>query len=167
MLHHRSRIMTCRFYVLFTIMSGWLLTACSPSGALTTVGQTIPTPPSATALPRVARYDRYLLVNLTPPGSQYRLLSQVMDITFPPRAIQSVGDALRYLLKESGYRLCGASAPLDALLAYPLPAAHRHLGPVSLDAALTILAGPAWQLTVDEQRRLVCFIPVAEVHHGA
>jgi type IV pili sensor histidine kinase/response regulator len=43
-------------------------------------------------------------------------------------------------------------------LALPLPAAHYRLGPVLLRDALLTLAGPVWDLQVDDGERKVCFI---------
>jgi type IV pili sensor histidine kinase/response regulator len=40
----------------------------------------------------------------------------------------------------------------------PLPAAHRQLGPLFLRDALLTLAGPAWDLTVDDVARQLCFV---------
>jgi type IV pili sensor histidine kinase/response regulator len=63
---------------------------------------------------------------------------------------------LRHVLLRTGYRLCDAAdaAPLFAL---PLPAAHLRLGPLPLRDALLALAGPAWQLSIDDGARQVCF----------
>jgi type IV pili sensor histidine kinase/response regulator len=38
-----------------------------------------------------------------------------------------------------------------------LPAAHLRLGPLFLRDALLTLAGPAWELQVDDVTRRVCF----------
>nr|WP_244589997.1 hypothetical protein [Xenorhabdus budapestensis] len=38
----------------------------------------------------------------------------------------------------------------------PLPSVHTQLGPVRLRTALQVMAGPAWQLEVDEVQRVVC-----------
>jgi type IV pili sensor histidine kinase/response regulator len=43
------------------------------------------------------------------------------------------------------------------LYALPLPAAHRHLGPMTLRDALLTLAGPAWELHADDRARQICF----------
>jgi type IV pili sensor histidine kinase/response regulator len=67
----------------------------------------------------------------------------------------TVGEALHHVLRQSGYRLC--ESPDAALSALPLPAAHRRLGPMTLRDALLTLAGPAWNLSVDDFSRQVCF----------
>ncbi|MBV2205737.1 MAG: PilL N-terminal domain-containing protein [Pseudomonas sp.] len=104
----------------------------------------------------VVRYGRYTLVELTPAAAQQDLLLQVVDVSIPDTLHASVGDALRYVLRRSGYQLC-AGRETDALQALPLPAAHYHLGPLQLRDALLVLAGPARTLNVDHAARRVCF----------
>lgn len=109
----------------------------------------------------VVRYGRYRLVELQANAGQRDLLAQVMDITVPQAASQqavTVADAMRYVLLNSGYRLCDDKSvhPFNAL---PLPLAHYRLGPVTLKEALAVLAGPGWQMQVDQQRRVICFAP--------
>ena len=53
-------------------------------------------------------------------------------------------------------------AEAATLYALPLPAAHLRLGPLMLRDALLTLAGPAWELSVDDLTRQVCFS-----RHGA
>ncbi len=75
-------------------------------------------------------------------------------------SVQTVGRALERVLAPSGYQLASvpASCPsLPSLLAWPLPAVHRRLGPMRLDEALKTLAGPAHYLVVDPMHRLVSF----------
>ena len=104
----------------------------------------------------VTRYGRYTLVELVPSAAQRDLMRQVVDITMPSTFDATVGDALGYVLLRSGYRMCD-SAETSALYALPLAAAHLHLGPVMLRDALQTLAGSAWDLSLDEESRQVCF----------
>jgi len=104
----------------------------------------------------VTRYGRYTLVELAPTAAQHDLLLQVVDVDIPGTLGATVGDALRHLVLRSGYRLCDEQAA--DLLALPLPAAHYRLGPLLLRDALLTLAGPAWDLQVDDGERKVCFI---------
>lgn len=104
----------------------------------------------------VTRYGRYTLVELAPTAAQHDLLLQVVDVEIPGTLGATVGDALRHLVLRSGYRLCDEQSA--DLLALPLPAAHYRLGPVLLRDALLTLAGPAWDLQVDDGERKVCFI---------
>ncbi|HBO3354304.1 TPA: PilL N-terminal domain-containing protein [Pseudomonas aeruginosa] len=125
---------------------------------------TPPLPPSApheVAAPPpeyipVVRYGRYTLVELTPTAAQHDLLLQVVDVSIPDTLHASVGDALRHVLRRSGYQLC-AGRETDELHALPLPAAHYHLGPLQLRDALLALAGPARTLHVEHAARRVCF----------
>lgn len=104
----------------------------------------------------VVRQGRYTLVELVPSAAQRDLMQQVVDITMPSTSDTTVGDALGYVLLRSGYRVCD-SADTSALYALPLPAVHLHLGPLMLRDALQALAGPAWDLSIDEANRQVCF----------
>lgn len=105
----------------------------------------------------VVRHGRYALVELVPQNGQGDLMQQIVDITFPAAVIQSVTDAIRYLLLHSGYRMsedCEAAHTFDELA---LPAAHAHVGPLTLHNALQVLIGPGWQLHEDDASRMLCF----------
>ena len=80
----------------------------------------------------------------------------MIDASIPDTLHASVSDALRHVLRRSGYRLCDGP-DTEALNALPLPAAHYHLGPLLLRDALLTLVGPAWDLHVDDGARRVCF----------
>ncbi|WDJ24476.1 PilL N-terminal domain-containing protein [Xanthomonas campestris pv. raphani] len=125
-----------------------------------------PMPATDTTLTRaipVVRQSRYTLVELVPETAQRDLLLQVVDITLPPSPQTTVGEGLQYLLRHSGYRLCTDGAARSELYAQPLPAAHMHLGPLTLRDALLTMAGSAWNLSVDDASRQVCFHRAAEV----
>lgn len=115
-----------------------------------------PDPGVSTDLTPVVRYGRYTLIELVPEPAQRDLMRQVVDVVIPANLDINVGDALRHVLRRSGYRLCD-TADATALYALPLPAAHLHLGPLILRDALLTLAGPAWDVTVDDGARQVCF----------
>lgn len=77
-----------------------------------------------------------------------------------PRSARTVGDAVRHLLRDSGYRLAPAqnSHPkMQTLLNSPLPAAHRIITPMSLCDALTMLGDEAWEVVYDPINRLVAY----------
>ncbi len=102
---------------------------------------------------------RYSLLSATPTPAQAELLATTMAVRFPER-IQTVGEAVRYLLQRSGYRLASAAATgpdTVALFALPLPAVHRSLGPMTLKDALETLAGPVFHLVQDPVHRLIIF----------
>ncbi|MCP3994765.1 MAG: hypothetical protein GY722_06845, partial [bacterium] len=72
----------------------------------------------------------------------------------------TVGEAVRYLLQRSGYRLPTAESigpDTVVLFGLPLPAVHRSLGPMTLRDALATLAGPAFYLVQDPVHRLITF----------
>ena len=74
--------------------------------------------------------------------------------------VTTVGEAVGVVLRGTGYLVSSLSdAPTEraALLAFPLPAAHRDLSGRSVRAALETLAGPAFKLVEDPVHRLVSF----------
>ncbi len=104
----------------------------------------------------MVRYDRYLLVSTDPAAVQRDPLSQIIDIRIPASVKPTVADALRYALRQSGYSLCATGAANGVLYRQALPAVQYQLGPMRLRTALQVLAGPAWQLEVDDVQRVVC-----------
>lgn len=106
--------------------------------------------------PEVVRYDRYLLVSTAPQAAQRDPLSQVIDIRIPASLKPTVADAMRYALKQSGYTLCATGPANGVLYRQPLPAVQYQQGPVRLRTALQVMAGPAWQLEVDDVQRVAC-----------
>ncbi|WP_262946496.1 PilL N-terminal domain-containing protein [Xenorhabdus indica] len=107
-------------------------------------------------MPEVVRYGRYLLVSTDPTEAQRDPLSQLIHIQLPVSQDPTVADAMRYALRQSGYSLCTPEKNNAILYRQPLPSVHTQLGPVRLRTALQIMAGPAWQLEVDEVQRMVC-----------
>lgn len=102
---------------------------------------------------------RYSLLAATPTEAQVAPLTTMITVQFPDR-VRTVGDAVRHLLSQSGYRLAGSGAmgPEAAyLFALLLPAVQRSLGPMPLQRALETLAGPAFRLVEDPVHRLVAF----------
>jgi type IV pili sensor histidine kinase/response regulator len=146
-----------------------LIPAILWAGCASTVPPVPAEPEVETTLPPVpsdwvpiARYGRYTLVELAPQAAQHNLMLQVVDISMPTTLHATVGDGLRYVLQRSGYALCDGDPQVAALYELPLPAAHLQLGPMFLRDALLTLAGPAWELQVDDRARQVCFMPIQE-----
>ncbi|VFR85020.1 PilL protein [plant metagenome] len=146
-----------------SLLAATVLTA----GCATTAAPVAPPPiEEAIALPKAAtpefvpvvRYGRYTLVELVPTAAQRDLLLQVVDVVLPEDARATVGDGLRHVLKRSGYQFCETAHAVIELYSLPLPAAHLRLGPLTLRDALLTLAGPAWDLQVDDRARQVCFV---------
>ena len=148
------------------LVGAGLLAAALASGCATTTVplapdaieevSTVPEPEAPEFIP-VVRYGRYTLVELAPTAAQRDLLLQTIDVSMPEDARATVGDGLRHVLKRSGYQLCETPSAVTELYALPLPAAHLHLGPMTLRDALLTLAGPAWELHADERARQICF----------
>ncbi|WP_295460787.1 TcpQ domain-containing protein [uncultured Pseudomonas sp.] len=115
-------------------------------------------PKGAVSEPQV-RYGRYTLVNTAPETEQRDLMAQIIDVSIPASMKPSVRDAMQYVVNRSGYSLCGPEqGHVNILYTRPLPATQYKLGPMSLRNTLQVLAGPAWQVKVDEVMRSVCFV---------
>ena len=148
------------------LVGACLLAAVLASGCATTTAplapeaieevSAAPEPETPEFIP-VVRYGRYTLVELAPTAAQRDLLLQTIDVAMPEDARATVGDGLRHALKRSGYGLCQTAHGVIELYALPLPAAHLHLGPMTLRDALLTLAGPAWELQADDRARQICF----------
>jgi conjugative transfer region protein (TIGR03748 family) len=104
---------------------------------------------------------RYTRLSTRPTAEQQDLLMQIVEVNIPSALTPSLRDALQHVLQRTGYSLCPAAPPVQPLFTRPLPAAHYRLGPIPLQGALQLLAGPAWQLLVDQRNRAVCFEPRA------
>lgn len=114
---------------------------------------------SGDLLARDVQVGRYASLIAAPTQAQTNLLSKMVTVKFPSR-VKTVGGAIQHLLRGSGYRLAGTSAADPArfdLLNFPLPKAHRSLGPMALRDALETLGGPAFRLVEDPLHRLVSF----------
>jgi len=102
---------------------------------------------------------RYSLFATTPTEAQADPLQATITVQFPD-AVRTVGEAVRHLLQQSGYRLAEPEATGSEsayLMALALPAVQRSLGPMLLRQALETLAGPAFRLVEDPVHRLVAF----------
>lgn len=106
----------------------------------------------------VVRYGRYTLVSTLPNADQRDLMAQIIDVSIPANMYPSVGDAMQYVLDRSGYSLCAMDTDQASnLYSRPLPSSQYKLGPMTLRNTLQVLAGPAWQVRVDEVKREVCY----------
>lgn len=143
--------------LLAAALAGGCATRTAPQAPAPIVEASPASEPDTPGFVPVVRYGRYTLVELAPRAAQRDLLAQVIDVTIPEDARATVADGLRHVLKRSGYQLCETAPAAADLYALPLPAAHLHLGPMTLRDALLILAGPAWELRTDDLTRQVCF----------
>lgn len=142
-----------------------LIVAVATSSCTTTETPPEPPPVLKTSFPPVERdpdfipvlrHGRYTLVELAPASAQRDLMRQVVQVSIPETRKATVGEALRQVLSRSGYRLC-SNNDVATLSALPLPASHHRIGPLMLRDALLTLSGSAWNLSVDDGARTVCF----------
>lgn len=112
------------------------------------------------AFESVTPVSRYLTINNKPRPEQINLLTQVVQVKFPQN-IQTIGMAVSYLLRFSGYSLISKkkmSPALLTMLSKPLPVVDRELGPVSLKDALMVLGGESFTLVQDPLNREINFL---------
>ncbi len=160
------RIIEKFLFLLTGISSTLLATGCTTTliesaAAETSVVKTLPSIP-IDWIP-VARYGRYTLMALTPRAEQHNLLLQSVQVSIPTDKAATVGEALDQVLRHSGYSLCDSSTEVSVLYDLPLPAPHRHLGPILLYDAIRILVGPAWNAEINIATRQVCFTRIREL----
>ncbi len=102
---------------------------------------------------------RYINYTNKPLPEQKNLMLQTVQTIFPP-SVKTVGQAIEYILRNSGYTL----APLDKaapeakkLFAMNLPIVDRNFGPMTLQDALKTLVGDSFGLRIDRLNRQVSF----------
>ncbi|AMR78652.1 PilL N-terminal domain-containing protein [Cupriavidus nantongensis] len=155
--HAERRLLAGFLGLLWSALAGGCATTTMPTAPDLIEEVSAAPEASAPELIPVVRYGRYTLVEMAPTAAQRDLLMQVIDVAMPEDARATVGDGLRHVLKRSGYGLCQTAHAVVELYALPLPAAHLHLGPMTLRDALLTLAGPAWELHADDRARQICF----------
>ena len=102
---------------------------------------------------------RYATVRAIPTDAQRDVMATTISMRFDA-SVKTVGDAVAVILGEVGYTLSDhatADPQRQRLLSHRLPTSHRELGPLSIRAVLSTLAGPVWQLVEDPSDRLVTF----------
>lgn len=145
------------------LLCSFILTGCQSPQTTTQVTISEPTKVAIDELTLepvpVIRHGRFTLVEVNQLSGEQDLLSQIIEISVPSSLSKqklTVKDGLNYVLIGSGYRLCQTSA-INAMDKLPLPAAHHRLGPVTINIALKTIAGPTWQMQIDQHNRLICF----------
>ena len=106
-----------------------------------------------------SQIGRYLTVKNKINESQMHLLSQSIQVRFP-QEIQTIGDAIKYLLRFCGYSLIATdqmNSALKTTISKSLPVIDRTLGPISLKAGLLTLVGPAFYVKEDPINRVIDF----------
>jgi conjugative transfer region protein (TIGR03748 family) len=102
---------------------------------------------------------RYTVAAAQPPKDIANPLAVIATVSFPRGQVQTVGEALTYLLLRTGYRLDQARLNEQAshVLTLPLPESHRRLGPYRVEDIVRTLIGQVWTLQVDGMVRSVAF----------
>ena len=117
------------------------------------------------ATPEVLREGRYTLVTLAPEDGQKYLLDQSVTVIVSQKNKKifnaNVERGLNTTLKDTGLSLCNRTSQpeqtLPILFSRPLPKVHYRFGPLRLRDALQMLAGPAYEITLNDITRTVCF----------
>ncbi|HAT1845534.1 TPA: hypothetical protein U0Y19_000933 [Legionella pneumophila] len=113
---------------------------------------------------KITQVSRYATVNNQPLAAQINPLKTVQQIHFPA-SIQTIGEAVNYWLRYSGYHLAPKdkqSESLQQVFQQPLPQVSRNLGPLSIDNGLTVLVGQQlFTLKQDDLLREINFSLIA------
>jgi conjugative transfer region protein (TIGR03748 family) len=91
----------------------------------------------------VTQINRYATVAHKPLPAQVSPLKAVQQIHFP-QDIKTIGQAVDYWLRYSGFHLIEANKQagnLKQILSQPLPQVDRNLGPLSIETGLLVLIG--------------------------
>lgn len=103
--------------------------------------------------------SRYTSEQVGPTENQTELLQTILRIQLPDR-IETVGEAIEYVLDPFGYRLSRrepGAAGQYLLLILPLPKPHRTIGPITLIEALSVLGGESFTPVINPVKRNVFF----------
>ena len=103
--------------------------------------------------------NRYTKIENVVSYAQANPLKVVINTNLP-QSVVSVGDAVKFLLSRSGYRLASENVlPNEAvtMLGLELPAIQRKIEHVTLDKTLAMLAGDAFELVIDPIHRKIGF----------
>ena len=110
------------------------------------------------ALP-VKQVARYSVIHPRPTSGQQDLLAVAVPIRIS-NDIVTVGGALEWVVKDSGYRLAASSrltTDVEDMLKLPLPKAHRQFQALPLQDVISLLVGSAFVLVHDPVHRLLAF----------
>lgn len=108
----------------------------------------------------ITQIGRYATVNNQPLAEQINPLKTVQQIHFPS-SIHTIGNALDYWIRYSGYHLATKEKQSEALqqvFQQPLPQVSRNLGPLTITDGLTVLVGQQlFRLKQDDLLREINF----------
>jgi type IV pili sensor histidine kinase/response regulator len=103
---------------------------------------------------------RYLMEKNGAQLSQCDSLQTVFKITFP-YTVKTVGDAVKYLLNNTGYIFAPCkyqSVTVRNLLNQKLPLSNRTMGLMTIEQGLSALAGKAYQVLVDPKHKYISYL---------
>jgi len=103
--------------------------------------------------------SRYVNLLPGPTNAQRNPLHMVLPNVAFQTKIKSVGQAIHFLLKDTGYKLTRyhPDKRVHRMFRLSLPKIHRRMGPLTLEQALNTLSGEPWILSIDPINRLVSF----------
>jgi len=103
--------------------------------------------------------SRYVDLVPGPTEAQRNPLHMVLPNVIFNNNIKSVGQAIHFLLKDTGYKLTRhhPDKRVFQMFRLSLPKIHRRMGPLTLEQALKTLSGEPWVLAVDPINRLISF----------
>ncbi len=95
--------------------------------------------------------SRYVNLLPGPTNAQRNPLHMVLPNVSFRAEVKSVGQAIRFLLKDTGFRLARyhPDKRVFQMFRLSLPKIHRHMGPLTLEQALNTLSGEPWILSID------------------
>lgn len=143
----------------------------APPAPSATHDEALPTRPDrAAGLPPVAlgqnetQVGRYTVVATEPDEADANPLAVIAKVHFPREVVNTVGEAVRYVLIRTGYQLVAENAldaRVKAVFGLRLPDNQRVLGPYRVDAMLGVLMGQPYRLVADPGSRTVTYIAPA------
>ena len=141
-----------RSMILFGFLAGMLPGLSSPAGA-----QSILIAEDDVAIGRYARVKPQLDEQET--DAIRNPLQTVVSVHFPRQEVETVGDAIEYLLLRSGYRLCDdtVTEAQQRLTNFPLPEAQRRFDFVTVRRGLELLGGQSYSPNVDHVLRTISY----------
>jgi len=111
---------------------------------------------------------RYTNIVNEPMTAQQNPLRVVIDTRLPQEVV-TVEDAIHFLLERSGYHLADnrvLTREAQILMNHELPMVQRKIGPMTLDRALGLLGGDAFELVVDPINRKIAYVASRDVIGG-
>jgi conjugative transfer region protein (TIGR03748 family) len=120
-----------------------------------------PAPSDASLARNETVVARYTTVTTLPAEADANPMAVIAKVHFPREVVNTVAEAVRYVLVRTGYRLVPDDA-LDArvrtIFALRLPDNQRVLGPYRVDAMLSVLMGHPYRFVADSETRTARYV---------